>query len=231
MKRDLYYSQTALFQSQNISDAAILRFSRSTNVHPSSLPLVPSTKGLVFGPVRWKGESGQWESAIRAPNSVPFRPQLVSCPVPIVVIEKESFFHLLCSSSLIQSRKIALVTAKGYPDVSTRSFLYMASNGGSMPIFVLYVVLHIDFHPKFQYDDVRNAVNVLTCSNVSVVFLSVGRMQIRMALTSSSVTREVPFPTTSMHYQTAIESEFPSEMFLSNTASNYLRLICLEWIP
>ena len=140
MKRDLYYLHSGLFPHQQTSDAAILRFARSANVCVQSLPLIPSAKGLVYGPVQWQEANAEWKSAIAAPTSVPFRPQRVVCRTPIVVVEKESVFHLLSTSKLALSGTVVLVTGKGYPDVSTRAFLHMASCGGSFPIFVLCVV-------------------------------------------------------------------------------------------
>lgn len=139
VKRDLYYSNVNLFGSQEVSDRIILQLYRSLFVGPTSLPIIPSAKGLVVGPVTWNLPDGSRVSAHERATLIPHEGVPSTTASCVILLEKESIFHLLTSSMLISMLNCLIVTGKGYPDVATRIFLQQLQMLHSLPILTLYV--------------------------------------------------------------------------------------------
>jgi meiotic recombination protein SPO11 len=139
MRRDLYYSHVKLFKSQNSSNRVLSQFSRSLLVGHDNLNVLASPKGLVYGPISWQHNGSEGTiSAQQSAKLIPRNAILFPSFKIILVVEKESIFHFMCSTNLVLQEKCLLVTAKGYPDNLSREFLRAASNQGKIPICIMY---------------------------------------------------------------------------------------------
>jgi meiotic recombination protein SPO11 len=129
-KRDLYYQNVNLFDSQGFLDQAIEDISCSLGVSRDELNIIASGKGLVIGPIRITLKSQQ-VLLCTTPTLIPTPSQISNIEVMgsrLLVIEKDATFQSLISNDFIaKCPGIVLVTGKGYPDVATRSLVTMIS--------------------------------------------------------------------------------------------------------
>ena len=134
-KRDLYYMDTALFQSQTSSDSAIENLASMFQIPRSYLNVVATEKGLVFGDVSWQEPNHPLVSSLHPSFSstgrlLPSNPEdlqnLTTQAQICIIIEDHATFTRLLRDEFIQNfteTKVLLVTGRGYPDVATRQFL------------------------------------------------------------------------------------------------------------
>jgi meiotic recombination protein SPO11 len=139
MKRDLYYANVKLFSDQPVSNGLVSRMARTLNVQHRSMGIVTSSKGLVHGSVSWRDpQANTTVSAEVETRLVPADFENLASPCSsILVIEKESSFHAICSLDITKHANCVLVTAKGYPDNQTRSFIRSLSRNGHLPVLIL----------------------------------------------------------------------------------------------
>ncbi|BFZ59960.1 endodeoxyribonuclease [Saitoella coloradoensis] len=134
-KRDIYYTAPALYRSQRTVDTQIDDIACTLSVNRSDLNVVAAAKGLVCGNVvivRDDGgrvECGETEGVL-VPDAGQVRGAVVGEEVNwVLVIEKEATFRGLANSGFWKNDVNAgpgiLVTAKGYPDLSTRALLHL----------------------------------------------------------------------------------------------------------
>ncbi|KAK5072427.1 endodeoxyribonuclease [Lithohypha guttulata] len=138
-KRDIYYHQPELFGKQEVVDRWIDDIAFTCGVTRKDLMVTASPKGLVCGlcveervqsvPMNFDEITGE---DVRHLNW-------------ILVVEKEASFKTLVESNFDQACALGvgmLVTAKGYPDLQTRSFLRHVLNISALlspiPIFGLF---------------------------------------------------------------------------------------------
>ncbi|KAF1991258.1 DNA topoisomerase IV, alpha subunit [Aulographum hederae CBS 113979] len=146
-KRDIYYRQPDLFVTQSVVDRCVDDLAFTFGVPRSLLNVSAAAKGLVLGNftiVRADGAAMNGLSekeGVLVPNIVPTDTLNLRSVEFVLVVEKEATFRTLASSNLKDSG--ILLTAKGYPDIATRSFLRTISTTNStLPLFAL-----VDFDP------------------------------------------------------------------------------------
>ncbi|KAM0803349.1 Spo11/DNA topoisomerase VI subunit A [Usnea florida] len=153
--RNIYYKDPALFRTQSTVDIYVDKLAYTFGVSRLALNVTAAAKGLVTGHFILTRTDGT--QAYRKPDV----PHLIEDPHDIqtidtsdvawvLVVEKESTFRTLASSN-IHRNSIAghgmIVTAKGYPDVSTRSFLHRLSVSDDPDCLPLPIYALCDFDP------------------------------------------------------------------------------------
>lgn len=135
-KRQLYYTDVALFSRQKIVDNYVDTISDCLGVSIETLGVVASQKGLIYGNFSFTYRGTRFKISERAgPALIP----LVSLnsveddfyfdspdPKEIIVLEKEAIFHHLCPR--LKGHGIILITGKGFPDRLTKVFLHFVTS-------------------------------------------------------------------------------------------------------
>lgn len=163
-KRQIYYTDVALFRKQRIVDEYIDTIAECLGVNIHRLNVVAAQKGLIFGNIEltYKGTSISINED-QGPSLIPqillssehadfeFQNTGIS-PKEIMVIEKEAIFKSLCVT--LRGKGIILVTGKGFPDRSTRIFLhYLSEHFHTTPVraYVDSDVYGIMIFNQFKY--------------------------------------------------------------------------------
>ncbi|KAH3682043.1 hypothetical protein WICPIJ_006994 [Wickerhamomyces pijperi] len=135
-RRDIYYQDVNLFQSQTIVDNVIALLVKSLGFSPMELGAVAAQKGIFFGGIECVNDDNQVTAYL---NKMPHTPCLIPrlngitkirCLEPIsriIIIEKEAVFTSLLQShdyGGVNSNTI-LITGKGYPDLLTKDFVHL----------------------------------------------------------------------------------------------------------
>ncbi|KIW79776.1 hypothetical protein Z517_06390 [Fonsecaea pedrosoi CBS 271.37] len=139
-KRDIYYHDVDLFKNQGTVDRYLDEIAHTCRVTRRDLNVVASPKGLAAG-----------LCDVRSNRHAPVVQTIcVNTPLAttshvnwILVIEKEATFNALTEREFHQHPVIGpglLVTAKGYPDITTRYFLrqLLDQSPSSIPVFGLF---------------------------------------------------------------------------------------------
>lgn len=144
-KRDIFYQDVSLFQSQKNVDMIIEALCRSLGFTNQELGAVAAQKGLCYGEVTLKSPGGSSQVFTRKQGSflIPRIGEKTSISVPddteyILIVEKDAVFNLLCDA--LQKRII--ITGKGFPDHLTRRFLNLLSE--SFPKIPVLGVADVD---------------------------------------------------------------------------------------
>ncbi|KAI9887380.1 MAG: hypothetical protein M1823_000805 [Watsoniomyces obsoletus] len=156
-KRDLFYKDPKLFLKQSVVDRYVDDIARTLQVQRHQLNVVAAAKGLVTGPLKILRANGTVldcstdDEGTLVPNQREIQSLDIGTIRWILVIEKEATFRALASKQFWSSLPIGnglLVTAKGYPDISTRALLRTLStcpptdSSSPPPIYGL-----VDFDP------------------------------------------------------------------------------------
>ncbi|KAL0230118.1 hypothetical protein PCE1_003680 [Barthelona sp. PCE] len=133
-KRELYYTHVSLYGTQKCSDKAIQMVSNYLQTCRSQLNIFNAPKGFVAGPIHIDGDSYSGE-----PRSVPLNPSgmrnVINKAKAMIIIENQATFHALNKTRI--KNDFLLVTACGYPDLSTRSFCCNLQRTLGIPAFGL----------------------------------------------------------------------------------------------
>lgn len=155
-RRDIYYQDPALFGQQAQVDRYVDDIAYTFGVSRSALNVIAAAKGLVAGACSFCRRVGSTIdiSTDKEGLLIPPLADILSVNMQkvkwILVIEKEASFRSIAASrfwDMIQTEGIIL-TAKGYPDVSSRAMLRFLSspspqNGfSSPPVYAL-----VDYDP------------------------------------------------------------------------------------
>ncbi|POR33776.1 Meiotic recombination protein rec12 [Tolypocladium paradoxum] len=151
-KRNIFYQHQDLFDKQRVVDELVDDLALTLGVTRDDLNIVASAKGLVHGPLTIRLADGTAIDASLGDTGTPIPVARSISTVDyfsirwILVVEKDAIFRTLSSSQFWQTSTVGpglIITAKGYPDLTTRSFLHLIHEQRSeMPIFVL-----TDFDP------------------------------------------------------------------------------------
>lgn len=154
--RDIYYRDPALFGRQSHVDRYVDNIAYTFGVTRSALHVIAAAKGLIVGAVSFCRRDGSVvdASSDREGLLIPNLKDILSVDISsvkwILVIEKEAIFRSIAASTLwtTLSTNGIMVTAKGYPDLSTRAMLRFLSfpspqNGFCAP--PIYAM--VDFDP------------------------------------------------------------------------------------
>lgn len=134
-KRQLYYSDVNLFQSQSTVDEAVDRIALALNCSLDSLCIQPSQKGLVHGKLDIKTKKHVFTingAALIPPISPSIEENDIEINLrsinKIIVLEKDAIFSgIVNSTNPTNLMNTLLITGKGFPDRLTKHFLYILS--------------------------------------------------------------------------------------------------------
>lgn len=155
LEHDGYLSNRQLFyQTASLCGASSLQFNRTlddlccllgcSRVH---LRILCQPKGLVYGNLKFKLKNDKWFDCLSS-NSGTIIPtpevpivEIVSNAECIIIIEKDSVLQEIikqeASTGFVQTYKVILFTARGYPDINSRAFLNKLWLCLKIPIFAL----------------------------------------------------------------------------------------------
>ncbi|KAK0510386.1 hypothetical protein JMJ35_006818 [Cladonia borealis] len=134
-KRNIYYKDPALFKSQTVVNRHVDILAYTFGVQRADLNVTAAAKGLVAGGFTLMHPDGTMVyRGPEAPHLIDDVSEVQAVDISdkswILVVEKESTFRTL-ASSMLHMRSTAgkgiIITAKGYPDLSTRAFLRLLS--------------------------------------------------------------------------------------------------------
>ncbi|KAG8669517.1 hypothetical protein FPOAC1_008912 [Fusarium poae] len=127
-KRHIFYQHQDLFEKQREVDELVDDIAFTLGISRGDLNIVAASKGVLAGPL-----------TIGLQDGSTLNPCLGDL---ILVVEKDAVFRSLCSSQFWRvslSGPGVLVTAKGYPDLTTRSFLnFVSTRYPQLPILGLF---------------------------------------------------------------------------------------------
>ena len=143
--RDIYYSDVNLFKNQRAVDSLIKTLCTRLSIPRSYLNITASPKGLLFGNIEVNTDSSQSKCSINSGACISV-PCMESTKVTklkfsfkyIIIVEKECSFHTIrntATHSFLASS--LLITAKGYPDINTKTFLRMLADDTNIPMLFL----------------------------------------------------------------------------------------------
>ncbi|KIW45850.1 uncharacterized protein PV06_01561 [Exophiala oligosperma] len=146
VSRDIYYHDPDLFKQQETVDRYIDDIAHTFQVTRNDLNVASSPKGLMVGLVTTNGKSHHEKShTALVPEDLSTEHGFADITYLkwILVFEKEATFKSLAERGYHRNPTVGpglLVTAKGYPDLSTRRFLRLIVDRAqsAVPIFGLF---------------------------------------------------------------------------------------------
>ncbi|GKU04803.1 meiotic recombination protein spo11 [Fusarium langsethiae] len=133
-KRHIFYQHQDLFEKQREVDELVDDIAFTLGIGRGDLNIVAASKGVIAGPLTIGLHDGSTLNPCLGDLGV-------TIPT-ILVVEKDAVFRSLCSSQFWRvslSGPGVLVTAKGYPDLTTRSFLnFISTRYPQLPILGLF---------------------------------------------------------------------------------------------
>ncbi|KAH7152025.1 Spo11/DNA topoisomerase VI subunit A [Dactylonectria estremocensis] len=159
-KRHIFYQHQDLFEKQRQVDDLVDDLALTFGVTRGDLNIVAASKGVLAGQMVVELRDGSCldptvgNLGIPIPHAKSISKVYVYNLKWILVVEKDAIFRSLCSSQFWRTSSCgpgAIITAKGYPDLTTRSFLNLVhSTKPQLPILGL-----VDFDP--------DGINILRC--------------------------------------------------------------------
>ncbi|KAF5606125.1 meiotic recombination SPO11 [Fusarium pseudocircinatum] len=159
-KRHIFYQHQHLFQKQGQVDDLVDDIAFNLGISRGDLNIVAASKGALTGPllIRFHDGSSLNPCSGDVGVAIPTVQSISSIDVQnikwILVVEKDAVFRSLCSVQFWRTCIFGpgvLVTAKGYPDLTTRAFLN----------FVHTLYPHLPLLGLFDYDP--DGVKILRC--------------------------------------------------------------------
>ncbi|KAI8623935.1 DNA topoisomerase IV, alpha subunit [Xylariaceae sp. FL1651] len=152
-KRGIYYQNPELFGCQQYVDRLVNDIAFTFGLGRDALNIVATNKGLIAGTVKIDIKNGSSLHCSPDDNQGVLLPDVkaiasidLRAAKWILVIEKEATFRGLVASRFHETAIIGpgvLITAKGYPDLSTRQFLHVLYR--TYPLLPMYAL--VDFDP------------------------------------------------------------------------------------
>ncbi|KAI8817375.1 Spo11/DNA topoisomerase VI subunit A [Fimicolochytrium jonesii] len=149
-KRDIYYRDVALFKHQRTVDAVVEDLACTLGIPRSSLNVVASSKGLIYGNLRLLMKDGSVVDCLESSEQGGLIPPSESISAIetdaqfVLVAEKEATFRTLLQLRVAEKYgPCVIMTGKGYPDVSTRMLVKRLSE------FKAELTQHSDMHAAF----------------------------------------------------------------------------------
>lgn len=144
-KRDLYYSNINLFESQIKTDTIIENIAATFEVNRNFLHILSSEKGLIAGPIsliQYDGKEivcdNQKEQYHTIPQFIDNIKYIRSSASYGLIVEKHTVFNKLVESKFHKQNNCILITGKGYPDLGTRKLIHRLYYELHIPIYAMY---------------------------------------------------------------------------------------------
>lgn len=146
-KRELYYRDVELFRNQESVNKAVDTLCAMLNVQECELNVMSSSKGLIAGDliISIDDEIIDCTTSRAVPSNPSAITSLESTADYVLIVEKDTVFQRLVNDDIFGriNKKIVLITAKGYPDVNTRTLLKRMSRDLAIP---MYIIVDADPH-------------------------------------------------------------------------------------
>eukprot|EP01061_Rhynchopus_euleeides_P032750 TRINITY_DN5450_c0_g2_i1.p1 TRINITY_DN5450_c0_g2~~TRINITY_DN5450_c0_g2_i1.p1 ORF type:complete len:363 (+),score=116.40 TRINITY_DN5450_c0_g2_i1:112-1200(+) len=141
-KRDIYYMDTVLFETQASVDKAIDDLACTLQVTRGTLNINATSKGLVAGQLTYRTEGADDLHDVAAhPRGEAISSQrafgFCTTASAVVVLEKDSCLMRLLDDGAVGKLNCILVTGRGYPCIATRSFLRRLWEETQLPVYLL----------------------------------------------------------------------------------------------
>uniref|UniRef100_A0A8R1DJB8 DNA topoisomerase (ATP-hydrolyzing) n=1 Tax=Caenorhabditis japonica TaxID=281687 RepID=A0A8R1DJB8_CAEJA len=141
-KREMYYEFKALFTTQKNMDSSIRSICELLDEKRENLNIQASGRGLLRGAITFMTDEmgvvdGRVQDVLITDNLI--TPDFICDADFLLVVEKDTTFQKLLDENFqaIFPRAI-LVTAKGYPDISTRNLVKFIAEKRRLPVFGLF---------------------------------------------------------------------------------------------
>lgn len=141
-KRDIFYQDVNAFESQSISDNLIEDLGALLGVTRNSMNVSASSKGNVIGHVEFT-EKGDFIDCRKMGSGKAITPNiddidnLQSDAEFVLLVEKDAIFNRLAEDQFYDYIPSIIITAKGQPDMATRSFLKKIDDELKLPILAI----------------------------------------------------------------------------------------------
>ena len=142
-KRDLFYTDVKLFETQDQSDGVLDDVACMMGSTRTSLHVVASNKGLVVGRIQYL-ESGDAIDCTKMgvggkaiPPYIDKITEIRSDAEFIILVEKEAAYMRLAEDRFYRKYPCIIITGKGQPDVATRLFLRKIREQLKIPVLAL----------------------------------------------------------------------------------------------
>jgi meiotic recombination protein SPO11 len=138
-KRDLFYTDVALFETQRTSDSLIEDLGAMLQVTRNSLNIVASAKGKVIGRLTFR-EDGDLIDCTKGVGGHSITPMIdkisdmESDAEVVLLIEKDAAFQRLAEDKFFNYIPSIVITASGQPDMATRLFVKKLRTDLDIPI-------------------------------------------------------------------------------------------------
>ncbi|XP_064599336.1 LOW QUALITY PROTEIN: meiotic recombination protein SPO11-like [Liolophura sinensis] len=142
-KRDIYYQDTVLFNSQSVVDNIVANISCMLAIPRWELHVLATSKGCVAGDLRFQDTDGNYfdcaaTAGLLIPSHVNGIRNLDSQAKFILIVEKDATFQKLIDDDFCHRlHPCILITGKGFPDINTRLLLRKLWEEFAIPIFAL----------------------------------------------------------------------------------------------
>ncbi|MHA1590578.1 MAG: hypothetical protein ACTSVA_08285 [Candidatus Njordarchaeales archaeon] len=146
-KREVFYNDVVLFQTQRESDEALEDVAAMLGVERNSLHVVAAAKGAVIGRLRFKERVGNDVHEIDCTKLgtggwaiSPLVDRIFDIDSDaefILVVEKDAAFLRLAEDRFYERYPCIVITGKGQPDIGTRMFLKLLVRELKLPVFAL----------------------------------------------------------------------------------------------
>ncbi|KAL9694836.1 hypothetical protein quinque_014121 [Culex quinquefasciatus] len=142
--RELYYRDPQLTHSQRTVDKGLQDVCFLLEANLWELNVFSSSKGLVAGPLKFRSKHQEMVDCHNSlgtliPADVLGLMEISVDAEMVLIVEKDTVFRRLLEDRILDrmSRKLLLVTSKGYPDVGTRLLLQKIWTTYRIPMFAL----------------------------------------------------------------------------------------------
>ncbi|XP_058442709.1 uncharacterized protein LOC131425120 [Malaya genurostris] len=143
-KRELYYRDTQLTHNQRTVDEGLRDVCFLLKADLWELNVFSSSKGLVAGPLKFRSKHDEMIDCFNSlgtlvPTDVNGLVEIIVDADLLLIVEKDTVFRRLLDDGVLErlSKKIIIITSKGYPDVGTRLLLNKIWNKYHTPMYAL----------------------------------------------------------------------------------------------
>lgn len=142
-KREIYYKDVDFYKTQESVNRTVNSVCVLLNVQEKDLGVMSSAKGLIYGDCKIVFNNNDVMNCKRVqqvPQNVDEIERITSKAEFVLIVEKDTVFQKLTNDPVGKQfcENIILITAKGYPDISTRLLVKKIDNLLShIPIYIL----------------------------------------------------------------------------------------------